>query len=505
MFKQIARGELESVKQAVMDQDAELDLHMVDRQSSTFLHAIASCRSRSAGTHLEEIAAILLAEGVSLDSRDATNSTPLHLAAANGHISLVEVFLKFGADSQLKNRQGRTALLVAQVTGQNTIAELLVHRQQLDIAQRVPLFTQKVTLVSKTNNTVTVSWTVTGQSNEPCLFELQVGRARGVMALQGWQQTYKEVEGTLYVVEELQPGCAYVVRVRAYNKFKAGAWARSSVMTTQAGKEKEGAAGGGGGVFGGIANKFAQAVGKAGQALPLEEAGRYVSGTTPTNSQTYQDVDRLIALLLKEAAGLKESEESKERRGGSAEVVGAGGGACEEEEPAKGEDGASPANESERAQKYAELTAANPPSAANEVPVVPLGDRVAKLNQQVSLLQATLAATKTILANTQVLHSHPPHSSFTLFFRSLSSTSNCKQAPTPRYLHSAHSRTTSRTMSIVRWTSPPSRITLPPVRGGAAKMLTRALARVPRMATAVSAVLEVAGRGGARRRLWKRW
>jgi hypothetical protein len=459
---------LNEVKAVLQAQDNDLDLNMVDRQSSTFLHAIAkaSCR-RSAGTAVEEIAELLLAEGVALNTRDSTNSTPLHLAAANGNLDLIQIFLKWNADTSLKNRQGRTALLVAQTNGQSAIADLLVHHQQVEVAHRVPLSTQKVTLVEKSSNTLTISWTVTGKTNEPCLFELQVGRARGVMALQGWQQTYKDVDGCLYMIEGLQPACSYVVRVRAYNKFKAGAWARSSAMTTLGGKDKEGSSGGGAagmasGVLGGIATQLAKAAQRVGHAQHDEEPTEgqtSTNGTLLTGEQTYRDVDALLALVLKQARENEEGGGASAMRARTQVAEAVGGVAADQDagtankehteavptttviatgteqasvvampsrqalvdfykthhDPSKTPKdvdaiikkfGDNPEGLVEGLRvKYGEVPAAGGAGSAVAVAftaaAVPLGDRVAKLTQHVSLLQQTLAVTKTVLANAQ--------------------------------------------------------------------------------------------------------
>lgn len=45
-----------------------------------------------------------------MDQFDADLNTPLILAAVNGHLSIVDILLEYGADLNAKNKQGSTAL-----------------------------------------------------------------------------------------------------------------------------------------------------------------------------------------------------------------------------------------------------------------------------------------------------------------------------------------------------------------------------------------------------------
>jgi ankyrin repeat protein len=56
---------------------------------------------------------------------DAEGRTPLHLAAAGGHLSVVELLLHNNADPNARDGAGRTALAAAEAAGHAGVAELL--------------------------------------------------------------------------------------------------------------------------------------------------------------------------------------------------------------------------------------------------------------------------------------------------------------------------------------------------------------------------------------------
>lgn len=63
-----------------------------------------------------------------MDLSDSHYNTPLILAAVNGHLSIVEILLEYGADLNAKNRQGSTALELSCRKGYFEISKVLISR-----------------------------------------------------------------------------------------------------------------------------------------------------------------------------------------------------------------------------------------------------------------------------------------------------------------------------------------------------------------------------------------
>lgn len=70
----------------------------------------------------------LLRKGLAIDDRDANGATPLLLAAFNGKIEAVKTLLENGADPQIPDSDGLTALDLARQQGHGEIADLLQRR-----------------------------------------------------------------------------------------------------------------------------------------------------------------------------------------------------------------------------------------------------------------------------------------------------------------------------------------------------------------------------------------
>ena len=80
-----------------------------------------------ANGHLD-IAQFLIANGASIDSLSQGNTTPLMMAVQSGNEVLVKLLLDKGADLQLRNSQGLSAIDIAAIYEKPWIAEGLVAR-----------------------------------------------------------------------------------------------------------------------------------------------------------------------------------------------------------------------------------------------------------------------------------------------------------------------------------------------------------------------------------------
>jgi hypothetical protein len=73
----------------------------------------------------EDVAAFLLGKGAKPDIVDGYAWTPLHHAAHDGHLGLVQLLLKAGADPNLRTEEGRTAYGWATVRQMPEVAEAI--------------------------------------------------------------------------------------------------------------------------------------------------------------------------------------------------------------------------------------------------------------------------------------------------------------------------------------------------------------------------------------------
>ena len=55
-----------------------------------------------------------------------TNTTPLHLAAINGHENLALLLIRSGASLTLKNSAGHNALVIAIMNGKKDVVEAII-------------------------------------------------------------------------------------------------------------------------------------------------------------------------------------------------------------------------------------------------------------------------------------------------------------------------------------------------------------------------------------------
>ncbi len=111
-------GNLPVVKGLVLQRKAQ-----IDHVGWTPLH-YACARG-----HLD-VAQFLIANGASIDSLSQGNTTPLMMAVQSGNEVLIKLLLDKGADLQLRNSQGLSAIDIAVIYEKPWIAEGLLSRWQ---------------------------------------------------------------------------------------------------------------------------------------------------------------------------------------------------------------------------------------------------------------------------------------------------------------------------------------------------------------------------------------
>ncbi len=63
--------------------------------------------------------------GTDVNSKDSQGWTPLHLAAMNGHVEVVKALIGAGADLNARGQRGQTPIIVAQDRRQAAVVEIL--------------------------------------------------------------------------------------------------------------------------------------------------------------------------------------------------------------------------------------------------------------------------------------------------------------------------------------------------------------------------------------------
>lgn len=104
-----------------------IDLGATDKEGYTALHLAATHKR-------QESAGLLIGAGMDVDTPTSKQITPLMSAAKEGHHSMVRYLLKQGAKAELRDRQNRSALILA-IDGSHvdTVEELAPYsRNQLD-------------------------------------------------------------------------------------------------------------------------------------------------------------------------------------------------------------------------------------------------------------------------------------------------------------------------------------------------------------------------------------
>ncbi|KAL7576346.1 hypothetical protein ACA910_018162 [Epithemia clementina (nom. ined.)] len=68
--------------------------------------------------------------------KDNHGNTPLHMSAANGHVKVTQVLLRYGADVTATNESGNTPLHWASTNGHDALVQLLLKSQDADVLQQ---------------------------------------------------------------------------------------------------------------------------------------------------------------------------------------------------------------------------------------------------------------------------------------------------------------------------------------------------------------------------------
>jgi ankyrin repeat protein len=79
----------------------------------------------AAAGDMDEVAAVLSMDNRLTNATDAQGRTPLHLAAAHGHVTTVDTLLHNNADPNARDAAGATALALAEAAGHGAVAARL--------------------------------------------------------------------------------------------------------------------------------------------------------------------------------------------------------------------------------------------------------------------------------------------------------------------------------------------------------------------------------------------
>jgi len=125
IFEAAEQGDLAKV-QALVEKNPEL-VQAKDKEQGTPLHSAA------ASGHIK-IVEYLLSKGADVNARNAVNQNPLLYAAYHGHAEIVNLLLEKGAEFKEQDMYGRNVLHYPAREGHNRVVEILV-KKGLDINQ----------------------------------------------------------------------------------------------------------------------------------------------------------------------------------------------------------------------------------------------------------------------------------------------------------------------------------------------------------------------------------
>ncbi len=128
IFKAAAKGDKAALQKIIdLDKDLTAGIYGKSALGWTALHYATK-------SHKPAIVKLLLDQGARIDARARDSKTPLHLAAIYSDLPVTELLLKRGADPNLADKQGRTAIMYAK---RGVIVELLIrHKAKTTVVDR---------------------------------------------------------------------------------------------------------------------------------------------------------------------------------------------------------------------------------------------------------------------------------------------------------------------------------------------------------------------------------
>jgi ankyrin repeat protein len=114
-----------SAARVLLDRGADLEAESRNGSHQRPIHSAAAHRQMGVSI---EIVRLLLDRGADANRKQEGGYTPLHQAAARGHLKMVELLLERNAEVNARTDDGRTPLTLARDNGHDAASELLRRR-----------------------------------------------------------------------------------------------------------------------------------------------------------------------------------------------------------------------------------------------------------------------------------------------------------------------------------------------------------------------------------------
>ena len=132
------KGDVQEVKR-LLERGEDVDVRTTrertppDETKPAFLSALESTLDSSGSTPLHvaasnghaEVVALLLENGADPNAKNRIDVTPLHMAAMDGHLPVVELLVAHGADVNARQCANQTALHLANWKGRRKVVKFL--------------------------------------------------------------------------------------------------------------------------------------------------------------------------------------------------------------------------------------------------------------------------------------------------------------------------------------------------------------------------------------------